>query len=91
MYSIHERLGAGHFAIVHRGTWRLPGGEQEVAVKELNCSAVEEDRVKFLQEAVIMGQFHHTNVVKLHGVVTFNEPVSIEILLTLTYTAYMCP
>lgn len=45
-------------------------------MKELKCSAFEENKVKFLQEAVIMGQFNHTNVVKLHGVVTLDEPVS---------------
>ena len=25
-----------------------------------------------------MGQFHHPNVVKLHGVVTIGDPVSIQ-------------
>ena len=32
--------------------------------------------IKFLQEAAIMGQFHHPNIIKLHGVVTTGEPVS---------------
>ncbi len=36
----------------------------------------EEERVKLLQEAAIMGQFAHKNVVKLHGVITVGEPVS---------------
>ena len=48
-----------------------------MAVKELKSGAVEEDRVKFLQEAAIMSQFNHTNVVKLHGIVTIDEPVSL--------------
>ena len=26
-----------------------------------------------------MGQFHHPNIVKLHGVVTVGEPVSIKL------------
>ena len=34
----------------------------------------EEDRVKFLQEATIMGQFKHHNVVEMYGV---GEPVSL--------------
>ena len=34
------------------------------------------DQVKFLQEAAIMGQFKHPNVIKLYGVVTVGEPVS---------------
>ena len=34
------------------------------------------DQVKFLQEAAIMGQFKHPNVIKLYGMVTVGEPVS---------------
>ena len=49
----------------------------EVAIKTLKKDASEEKRVKFLQEAAIMGQFHHPNIVKLHGVVTVGEPVSV--------------
>ncbi len=48
----------------------------DVAVKTLQPGTSEEDKVKFLQEAAIMGQFLHPNVVKLHGVVTVGEPVS---------------
>ena len=39
-------------------------------------SIAEDAKVKFLQEAAIMGQFSHSNVVKLHGVVTVGDPVS---------------
>ena len=46
-----------------------------VAVKALNKSAGEGERVKFLQEAAIMGQFYHPNIVRLHGVVTVGDPV----------------
>lgn len=47
-----------------------------MAVKELKSGAEEEDRVKLLKEAAIMSQFNHTNVVKLHGIVSIDEPVS---------------
>ena len=50
--------------------------EVEVAVKTLKEGSGEEDRVKFLQEAAIMGQFKHHNVVTMYGVVTQGEPVS---------------
>ena len=50
-------------------------GKVEVAVKTLKEGAREEDRVKFLQEAAIMGQFKHFNVVNMYGVVTSGEPV----------------
>ena len=32
--------------------------------------------MRFLQEAAIMGQFCHPNVVRLYGVVTVGDPVS---------------
>jgi serine/threonine protein kinase len=49
----------------------------KVAVKSLNKTAGEGERVKFLQEAAIMGQFYHPNIVRLHGVVTVGNPVLI--------------
>ena len=49
----------------------------EVAVKMLKAGTEENDKVKFLQEAAINGQFRHPNVVKLLGVVTVGEPVSL--------------
>jgi len=48
----------------------------EVAMKTLNANVSTMDRVRFLQEAAIMCQFDHENVVKLHGVVT-DDPVVI--------------
>ncbi len=48
----------------------------DVAVKTLKEGASEEDKVKFLQEAAIMGQFSHPNVVRFYGIVIEGEPVS---------------
>ncbi len=61
---------------MNKGVWESPSGSMEVAVKALRPGASEIDRVKFLQEAAIMGQFHHPNVIALHGVVTVVDPVS---------------
>ena len=36
----------------------------------LNTDASDKDKLRFLQEAAIMCQFDHQNVIKLHGVVT---------------------
>ena len=58
------------------GVWTTSVESTEVAVKTLQPMASEIDKVKFLQEAAIMGQFLHPNVVKLYGVVTVREPVS---------------
>ena len=70
-------MGAGQFGTVNKGLWQLSTGTMEVAVKTLKPNILEEDKIKFLQEAAIMGQFLHPNVVKLHGVVTVGEPVSV--------------
>ena len=75
-FRITEHLGSGQFGTVNKGIWQSPAGAVEVAVKTLQSSASQEDRVKFLQEAAINGQFRHPNVVKLLGVVTVGEPVS---------------
>ena len=72
-----DRLGSGQFGVVYKGVLQSPElGEVDVAVKTLKEGSGEEDRVKFLQEAAIMGQFKHHNVVTMYGVVTDGEPVS---------------
>ncbi len=74
---VQEQIGSGQFGRVYKGVWQSPGGgEVEVAVKTLKEGSGEEDRVKFLQEAAIMGQFKHPNVVEMHGLITIGEPVS---------------
>ena len=66
---VTELIGSGQFGNVKKGVWQSPSGAVEVAIKTLKSSALQEDRVKFLQEGAIMGQFRHPNVVQLHGVV----------------------
>ena len=66
-----EELGTGEFGVVTRGKWKpSTHKEVEVAVKMLNTDASDKDKLRFLQEAAIMCQFDHQNVIKLHGVVT---------------------
>ena len=74
---IIDHLGAGQFGEVDKGVWISPNGPVDVAIKTLKEKAPEMDMINFLQEAAIMGQFHHPNIVMLHGVVTLGEPVSI--------------
>lgn len=76
MHRLGDTLGTGNFGTVVRGFAKLQSGNVKVAVKTLKEGSGEEERVKFLQEAAIMGQFRHPNVVKLHGVVIEDEPVS---------------
>ena len=63
--------------MVYKGYWKNSVGNELVAIKTLKSKSSTMDVIKFLQEAAIMGQFHHPNIVKLHGVVTVGEPVSI--------------
>ena len=53
-----------------------------MAVKTLNSNASAKDKLRFLQEAAIMCQFDHQNVIKLHGVVT-----EAPIMIVLEYVA----
>ena len=77
VFSMLEQLGAGQFGRVYKGLWVCEGDSLHVAVKVLQEDAVEEDRVKFLQEAALMGQFSHSNIIRLYGVVTVSAaPVS---------------
>lgn len=78
-YRIVERIGSGNFGHVESGLWHSPVDIRQVAIKLLKEDATESDKIKFLQEAAINGQFHHRNVVKLIGVVTVEEPVSIHL------------
>ena len=78
MHRLGETLGSGQFGEVYRGICMHSDSKFQVAVKTLKEGANEEDRVKFLQEAAIMGQFRHHNIVTMYGVVTNSEPVSHE-------------
>ena len=71
-------LGSGEFGDVCKALWSISGATKEIAVKTLKPGALEKDRVRFLQEAAIMGQFNHPNVVKLYGVVTVDDPVNMN-------------
>ena len=76
--SCSDFIGSGEFGTVHLGLWSNGSADPiQVAVKTLNSQCSESDRVKFLREAAIMGQFVHNNVVQLHGVVTEEENMMI--------------
>jgi serine/threonine protein kinase len=74
IHRMADVMGSGHFGVVFKGEWAAaPGVEGErninVAVKILKTGTAKKNKVKFLQEAAIIGQFSHPNVVKLLGVV----------------------
>ena len=74
-FRLLDELGSGEFGVVRRGVWSVGTEEREVAVKSLADGS---KRIQFLQEAAIMGQFKHPNVITLHGVLLDQEPVSNE-------------
>ena len=76
--SEKEPLGSGQFGYVMRGSWMSDKGAEpmDVAIKVLKRQSSIMEKIKFLQEAAIMGQFYHSNIVHLYGVVTEGESVS---------------
>ncbi|XP_015268065.1 PREDICTED: ephrin type-A receptor 2 [Gekko japonicus] len=65
------------FGEVYKG--RLKHGKEDlpVAIKTLKSGYTEKQRVDFLSEAGIMGQFGHPNIIRLEGVVSKSKPVMI--------------
>ncbi|XP_036034376.1 ephrin type-A receptor 2 isoform X1 [Onychomys torridus] len=65
-------IGAGEFGEVYKGTLKTSSGKKEipVAIKTLKAGYTEKQRVDFLSEASIMGQFSHHNIIRLEGVVS---------------------
>ena len=71
------KLGEGEFGEVYKAVLKTATGtSQDVAVKVVKKGAPQEERLKLLQEAAILGQFRHNHIVHLVGVVTTDEPVS---------------
>ena len=51
----------------------------------------QDDKVKFLQEAAIMAQFKHPNVIQPYGIVTDGQPVCcVYIVSVLTCNKPVC-
>ena len=72
---ISDKLGSGEFGDVASGYWKSADYSLEVALKTLSGKQSLDGRKRLLQEAAIMSQFKHPNVVKLYGVVCDDEKV----------------
>ena len=69
--TIESVIGGGEFGDVCKGRFRLLGKpDLPVAIKTLKAGASDKNRLDFLTEASIMGQFDDPNVIYLEGVVT---------------------
>lgn len=67
-----RQLGSGNFGEVWHGKWRHA---MDVAVKTLKTGSMSSS--DFLQEAAIMKQFRHPNLVALYAVCSKEEPIYI--------------
>ncbi|XP_027752938.1 tyrosine-protein kinase Fes/Fps isoform X2 [Empidonax traillii] len=70
-----ERIGRGNFGEVFSG--RLRADNTAVAVKSCRETLPPELKAKFLQEARILKQYRHPNIVRLIGVCTQKQPIYI--------------
>lgn len=73
--TIESVIGGGEFGDVCKGRLRINQGRDiPVAIKTLKAGASDKNRLDFLTEASIMGQFDDPNVIYLEGVVTKTNP-----------------
>ncbi|KAM9275669.1 tyrosine-protein kinase Fes/Fps [Morus bassanus] len=70
-----DRIGRGNFGEVFSG--RLRADNTPVAVKSCRETLPPELKAKFLQEARILKQYNHPNIVRLIGVCTQKQPIYI--------------
>ncbi|XP_061456587.1 ephrin type-A receptor 2 isoform X2 [Rhineura floridana] len=75
--SRQKVIGAGEFGEVYKGTLKNGKKEIPVAIKTLKSGYTEKQRIDFLSEASIMGQFYHHNIIHLEGVVSKYKPFMI--------------
>uniref|UniRef100_H2ZQT8 receptor protein-tyrosine kinase n=1 Tax=Ciona savignyi TaxID=51511 RepID=H2ZQT8_CIOSA len=76
--KIEQVIGAGEFGEVCRGRLQMTNkNETDVAIKTLKSGYSTQQKLDFLGEASIMGQFDHPNVIRLEGVVTKSRPLMI--------------
>lgn len=72
-----QELGQGSFGMVYEGLikdFQKPGEEMACAIKTVNESATDKERISFLNEASVMKQFDTFHVVRLIGVVSQGQP-----------------
>uniref|UniRef100_A0A8C3W6Y6 receptor protein-tyrosine kinase n=1 Tax=Catagonus wagneri TaxID=51154 RepID=A0A8C3W6Y6_9CETA len=69
--TLEKSLGTGRFGELCCGCLQLPGRQElPVAVHTLREGCSDSQRLSFLAEALTLGQFDHSHVVRLEGVIT---------------------
>ncbi|KAI4895702.1 hypothetical protein NFI96_030696, partial [Prochilodus magdalenae] len=78
--KIERIVHTGDFGEVCRGCLKLPSKrELPVAIKTLRAGCSDKQRRSFLCEAGILGQFDHSNIVRLEGVITRGSTMMIVV------------
>ncbi|XP_004591754.3 ephrin type-A receptor 10 [Ochotona princeps] len=76
--TLERSLGTGRFGELCCGCLQLPGRQAlPVAVHMLREGCPDSQRLSFLAEALTLGQFDHSHIVRLEGVVTRGSPLMI--------------
>nr|XP_036877231.1 ephrin type-A receptor 10 isoform X2 [Manis javanica] len=69
--TLEKSLGAGRYGELCCGCLQLPGRQElPVAIHTLRDGCSDSQKLSFLAEALTLGQFDHSHVVRLEGVVT---------------------
>ena len=78
--QIDNLIGSGAFGEVYSALSRLREGSianTRIAVKFLNNNAGPEQKQDFIQEAILMRNFEHPNIVEVYGICMDSEPIGI--------------
>ena len=81
-------MASGGFVEVHKGAWKGKKRDLDIVVKSLKRNAPQEEKIKLLQEAAIMDQFHHPNILQFYGVVNEEATVSTAIIIRTNLNPY---
>ncbi len=84
-YSVGKVTCSDQLGNVYKGKWRIEDCFKDVTVKFLKKKSGQKEKIIFLQEAIILNQLKHPNVVALCGVVKDGELVSTKYFKEIHY------
>lgn len=82
--ELKEVIGHGKFGDVHRGVWVKKSQNLEyfdVAIKKCNKNLSDEHKKRLLEEARLLKQYNHPNIVKFIGVCAQKQPIMLVLEL----------
>ena len=76
LHSVQSLSRSGQFSAVSKAVWKNGEHRYQVAIKSATVQTQVKEHTLMLQEAAIMGQFIHPNIVSIYGVVNERHSVS---------------